>query len=84
MFAFHFFVLVCFLIPYGLQTAYWVFVNETQTITKKAANEIARELEQRSQAVPGAFPAGEVALRDVVRKIGEFELDAPRTNKVQD
>jgi uncharacterized protein YjbI with pentapeptide repeats len=33
MFAFHIFVMICFLAPYALRTEYWVAVNDVQTVS---------------------------------------------------
>ncbi len=52
MFAFHFFVLACFMTPYVLRATYWVFVNRTQTIATEVARQVSGKLEV-ANAAPG-------------------------------
>jgi uncharacterized protein YjbI with pentapeptide repeats len=72
MFAFHFFILICFLLPYGARTAYWVFVNDAQSITTQAAEKISRNLQQGAVAEE---PALDVVLQTIASLKGCFSLD---------
>ena len=73
MFAFHFFVLICFLLPYGLRTAYWVSVNETQTIATSAGRQISDRLDRVAAAKPGAPLPADSVFAAVVQTINEFK-----------
>jgi hypothetical protein len=65
MFAIHFFILVCFLIPYGLRTAYWVSVSTTQGLTAEAVNRFEAKLRDIT-ASPDLSAASDTHLVELV------------------
>ncbi|MDP2372446.1 pentapeptide repeat-containing protein [Reyranella sp.] len=53
MFAFHFFILICFLTPYALRTVYWTFVNRVQTVATETAKQLSDKLETSNATTSG-------------------------------